>query len=1086
MTTLRALVRRGLTVKPVTEKVLENHEMDWLALGISTMPDFWERYTGGQKGRSSETPLMREGNSRPASIIIKPSRWAVVTGNARMAQRGSLDSNEKPEGIEAINVRMRLGELTKWNGPAHKLAVALASAIESVMQTFFDGELSSEKHSPWRNPYHNATPVLIGKGKSVQKNNSSEEIIASPETRNAPVATSVRQPTSTTGGNPQQHNETSAGKHPPKHSRFTWVLKIEDNDKPRDVHLDVRRSDEDTKWKIKVPELEALLSLWLFDFQTHPIILESFRSNARTRVLGPKTPGLDRDLDWWMSDDVNRGINRTGHSVPARPDLTIGFCGVDTYPRLAPTSEVAPGPSNYHRVDSDLKPEEERRETDRLSMITTSPVETLLAQHIFSSFMWAVSEHIPSGKINKRTTAVKKGAFFNANDITSLLSCRLENPTITGLAADIERTGLVSLDEAYTFIIPPLSVANQLPVEVMADFIRENAKEHEVNMRWEDAANIYTHLIPAIKSLPSEDRFVIKAYAAVVEFYQLMTTYVNLTPQPPGKITRLSHKVDVLYEALKAPEYAHFLRIVQGLYIIQCRHNDYLLFGAASNLLPRMLEEYKSEGNRNFYKHTDLHLAIILNETPISKISRSNVNAKDIVDWSPLHYAVTRESSTAGYKETVRVLLEQRADPNAKDIADWTPFHYVAQSGEKIIGEDFVKWNVGFNNPTRNGMLPIHCAAKGGNVGMTELLLDLEGVDINAVDHIGWTPLHYAAWNGRDEIVRLLLGRDARYDIEDKFGATALLRASQNNRRSTVKLFASMLPNILYHAVQTGNITIVRILLENDIDLNTYNDDHETPLHIACRGGHLDIIKSLLVHKANPNLPDKDHRTVLHNAVRIGKLEIVKLLAERGVEMEIGCGKKYTALHYAALEGHTEITRFLIGKGASVQARDTQLRTPLHCAIESKNEEVVQLLLAKSSAEVNTSDYDGRTPLHCAVFLDINSMIPILLEHKASLAKSCGWGMFTALHIATRKGSAETVALLLSHGANTEARCAQKRTPLHYAAMSGREDIANLLIKADAHTDAVNEEGKTPYDEAVELGRTEIVELLRTRDRGSD
>ncbi|KAI5819248.1 hypothetical protein BZA77DRAFT_377736, partial [Pyronema omphalodes] len=389
MTTLRALVRRGLTVKPITEKVLENHEMDWLALGISTMQGhFWERYTGGQGGKSSEIP---KGNSRPESIVMKPSRWFVVAGDAHLAQRGSLFSNEIPvsEGIKPINIRMRLGELTKWDGPAHKLAVALASAIESVMQTFFDGETSSDEH------LHNAVV-------------------------------------------------------------FTWILKIEVDGQIEDVHLIVRRSDEDAKWRIRVSELEALLSLWMFDFQSYPTVLDSFKSNSRTRVLGPRTSGLNRDLRWWMSDDVNRGINRTGRNVPTRPDLTIGFRGLDTYAEFAPSGKVKPGPSSPQRVDSG-------GEIDRLSMITTSPVDTLLAQHIFSSFMWAISEHIPSEKINKSTTAVKKGDFFNANDINSFLSCRLENRTITGLAADIERTGLVSLDEAYTFIIPPLSVANQLP-----------------------------------------------------------------------------------------------------------------------------------------------------------------------------------------------------------------------------------------------------------------------------------------------------------------------------------------------------------------------------------------------------------------------------------------------------------------------------------------------------------------------------------------------------------------------------------------------------------------------------------------------
>lgn len=88
------------------------------------------------------------------------------------------------------------------------------------------------------------------------------------------------------------------------------------------------------------------------------------------------------------------------------------------------------------------------------------------------------------------------------------------------LATVIGKTGLLSVAEAYTFIIPPLSCANQLPVEVIVDSVLENAKLHEVNLHWREAADIYIHLIQLTKNLPDEDLFVMKAFAAAVEFYQ--------------------------------------------------------------------------------------------------------------------------------------------------------------------------------------------------------------------------------------------------------------------------------------------------------------------------------------------------------------------------------------------------------------------------------------------------------------------------------------------------------------------------------------------------------------------------------------
>lgn len=48
------------------------------------------------------------------------------------------------------------------------------------------------------------------------------------------------------------------------------------------------------------------------------------------------------------------------------------------------------------------------------------------------------------------------------------------------------------------------------------------------------------------------------------------------------------------------------------------------------------------------------------------------------------------------------------------------------------------------------------------------------GVDVNAKDRIGWTPLHYAARGHRLEIVRLLLAAGAEVNAGDDKGITPL------------------------------------------------------------------------------------------------------------------------------------------------------------------------------------------------------------------------------------------------------------------------------------------------------------------------
>lgn len=84
----------------------------------------------------------------------------------------------------------------------------------------------------------------------------------------------------------------------------------------------------------------------------------------------------------------------------------------------------------------------------------------------------------------------------------------------------------------------------------------------------------------------------------------------------------------------------------------------------------------------------------------------------------------------------------------------------------------------------RGNMTPLHIACMGNDRGMIERLLDCKGVDVNAVDKKGRTPLHtlleYGAGSvsvdadANVELCRLLLSRGASLDALDNDGNTPL------------------------------------------------------------------------------------------------------------------------------------------------------------------------------------------------------------------------------------------------------------------------------------------------------------------------
>ena len=110
--------------------------------------------------------------------------------------------------------------------------------------------------------------------------------------------------------------------------------------------------------------------------------------------------------------------------------------------------------------------------------------------------------------------------------------------------------------------------------------------------------------------------------------------------------------------------------------------------------------------------------------------------------------------------------------------------------------------------------LRVISVAKYGDIELLAQLITA-GADVNAADNDGWTPLHWAAYKGHVECVRLLLaapGIDVnKADKNKKYGWTPLI-----------------------WAVVKGHVECVRLLLAAPgIDVNKADNNGVTPLKVA-------------------------------------------------------------------------------------------------------------------------------------------------------------------------------------------------------------------------------------------------------------
>ena len=108
---------------------------------------------------------------------------------------------------------------------------------------------------------------------------------------------------------------------------------------------------------------------------------------------------------------------------------------------------------------------------------------------------------------------------------------------------------------------------------------------------------------------------------------------------------------------------------------------------------------------------------------------------------------------------------------------DSLPMHSAAFYGKFSVLSDLISKrgvNIGERDSAGNSL--IHYAAEGGDrsLGCLALLLNLKGLDKNALNEKGQTPLHAAAARGFTNTMHALLLSGCKKDVQDKDGNTAM------------------------------------------------------------------------------------------------------------------------------------------------------------------------------------------------------------------------------------------------------------------------------------------------------------------------
>jgi len=297
--------------------------------------------------------------------------------------------------------------------------------------------------------------------------------------------------------------------------------------------------------------------------------------------------------------------------------------------------------------------------------------------------------------------------------------------------------------------------------------------------------------------------------------------------------------------------------------------------------------------------------------------------------FTPLHWATYNHA-----EDGVELLLKSGADIDAKDARGRTPLDWASYLGDLPVATLLIKMGAKATCFDLEGFTPFHKAVLNGNASLIQLLVD-EGADVNARSLNNTTPLQLAYKSNRYEIARLLVTKyGADLNCIDKLGRTPL-----------------------HWAAFDGDSETVAFLLDAGANINVSDNDGYTPLHKAVWKGKFECVKLLLERGADARISSLKGFTPVHLSVQANDIPCTLLLLEYGDDIHSMDNDGYTLLHKSVQNGNLILTKTLIEQGADITYTNalTTVTTPLQSAINNCDIAMCIFLLE------NGADIQGNT-----------------------------------------------------------------------------------------------------------------------------
>lgn len=304
----------------------------------------------------------------------------------------------------------------------------------------------------------------------------------------------------------------------------------------------------------------------------------------------------------------------------------------------------------------------------------------------------------------------------------------------------------------------------------------------------------------------------------------------------------------------------------------------------------------------------------------------------------------------------------------------------------------------------------VHLAIKKNSLKLVDWALQFRS--IISRDRAGQTPMHYAAYFNRSEMIKRL------YEIHQ------------------VQTKISCQADIAGAMVRAAELDII-----NSIDTAS-----ATPLHLATSSKSHAAMSTLINRGAYVNAIDSRGNTALHIAAELGDTEGIKILRKGGAMLSMLNKQNLSPLGIAAFNNQKDAFDLLMSLGADLNQVDSQGNTLLHTACKLNKKEAVALIAPyKDKITINSLNKLGYSPLLIAAYYNHIEIIQLLLNMNININQT-GINNISALHIATIKNNVETVKILLEAGADVHQMNRDNVSSLDIAIKKNHPTIISILV----------------------------------------